>query len=191
MPMKDHDNPMNAHPELYVLQDSRSIADHQTLFWAKDGKGYTTDLNQAHLFTEDEAAQQHAVRKSDIPHRVADLVEGMRLTIEDTMLNHASYIQRTSLLNNLASVADLSTDPIEKELAAITYHKIQEAGPDLSAFEARTWVRESGLPLDTTKSSDTALNHRASHLRLTHMADNEFETLTIPDDDEPTGPSPG
>lgn len=107
----EHNNPLNADPNLYVLQDSRSNADHQTLFWSKGGAGYTTDLNKAHLFTEEEAAHQNKSRSSDIPHRVGDLTEGMRLTVEDTMLSRATYVQRNALLYKLEVLATDSNNP--------------------------------------------------------------------------------
>jgi len=60
-------------PNLYVLQDSRTMADDKMLFWSRNAQGYTTDLSKAHRFTEAEAKQQQASRETDIPHRVGDL----------------------------------------------------------------------------------------------------------------------
>jgi len=60
-------------PELYVLQDTRGTADNQLLFWSKDARSYTTDLDKAHRFTKAEAEAQNASRATDLPHRVGDL----------------------------------------------------------------------------------------------------------------------
>jgi len=51
----------------YYLQDSRSNVGNDMLFWKKDGKGYTTNLREAHVYTKDEAVSQHQCRETDIP----------------------------------------------------------------------------------------------------------------------------
>jgi rRNA maturation endonuclease Nob1 len=53
--------------ELYYLQDNRSYVGNDILFWAKDGKGYTTDLSSAEIYTKDKALSQHRCRETDIP----------------------------------------------------------------------------------------------------------------------------
>ena len=53
--------------ELYYLQDSRGYVGNDMLFWAKDGKGYTTDLSRAHVYTRHDAVSQHNFRETDIP----------------------------------------------------------------------------------------------------------------------------
>lgn len=51
----------------FYLQDSRSYVGNDMLFWSVDGKGYTTDLRLAHVFTKAEAQAQHDSRLTDIP----------------------------------------------------------------------------------------------------------------------------
>ncbi|MFI9653940.1 hypothetical protein ABGV17_04310 [Guyparkeria sp. GHLCS8-2] len=53
--------------ELYYLQDSRTFVGNDVMWWAKDGKGYTTDLRKAHVFTKEAAVRQHNDRETDIP----------------------------------------------------------------------------------------------------------------------------
>lgn len=53
--------------ELFYLQDSRSYVGNDMLFWAKGGKGYTTDLRQAETYTREEAQARHDSRSTDIP----------------------------------------------------------------------------------------------------------------------------
>jgi len=72
----------NRNMDKMVLQDSRSHADNQLLFWAKDAKGYTTDINQAHLFTQEEAMSQQAARTTDIPHKLADIRAVISATVD-------------------------------------------------------------------------------------------------------------
>jgi hypothetical protein len=51
----------------YYLQDSRSYVGNDVVWWAKDGKGYTTDLRLAHIYTKEQAVAHHESRSSDIP----------------------------------------------------------------------------------------------------------------------------
>ncbi|MBY0475452.1 MAG: hypothetical protein K2Q13_10400 [Nitrosomonas sp.] len=51
----------------FYLQDSRGNVGNDMLFWAKDGKGYTSDFNKAHVFTRDQAFKQNKCRDTDIP----------------------------------------------------------------------------------------------------------------------------
>lgn len=53
--------------DLYYLQDKRTYVGNDILWWKKDGKGCTTDLRLAHVFTKDEAVRQHRCRETDIP----------------------------------------------------------------------------------------------------------------------------
>jgi hypothetical protein len=53
--------------DLFYLQDSRTYVGNDMLFWAIDGKGYTTDLRKAQVYTKDEAVAQHRRRETDIP----------------------------------------------------------------------------------------------------------------------------
>lgn len=52
----------------FYLQDKRQYVGNDILWWAKDGKGYTTDLSKAEVFTKDKALRQHECRPDiDIP----------------------------------------------------------------------------------------------------------------------------
>lgn len=51
----------------FYLQDSRSYVGNDMLFWAMDGKGYTTDLRKAQVYTKADAVAQHHCRETDIP----------------------------------------------------------------------------------------------------------------------------
>lgn len=51
----------------FYLQDSRSNVGSSCLFWAKDGCGYTSDLNKAHVYTLEEAQRKFNSRHTDVP----------------------------------------------------------------------------------------------------------------------------
>ena len=52
--------------EEYYLQDSRGYVGNDMLFW-REGGGYTTDLNEAELFTRESALRHNQDRETDIP----------------------------------------------------------------------------------------------------------------------------
>ena len=51
----------------FYLQDNRSYVGNDILWWAKDGKGYTTDLSKAEVYTKDDAVRQNESRETDVP----------------------------------------------------------------------------------------------------------------------------
>ena len=53
--------------EKFYLQDNRSFVGNDILWWAKDGKGYTTDIDKAEIFSRDDAVRQNQCRETDIP----------------------------------------------------------------------------------------------------------------------------
>lgn len=53
--------------DLFYVQDSRSFDGNDVLWWTAGGRGCTTDLRKAHLFTRDEALARHGQLSTDIP----------------------------------------------------------------------------------------------------------------------------
>jgi|GEM_PF-457582 hypothetical protein len=53
--------------QLFYLRDSRSNVGSTCLFWAKDGCGYTSDLDKAHAYTLEEAQRKFNSRHTDVP----------------------------------------------------------------------------------------------------------------------------
>jgi hypothetical protein len=51
---------------LFYVQDSRTYCGNCVFWWAKDHKGYTCDLDKAHVFTAEELSKC-ASRDTDIP----------------------------------------------------------------------------------------------------------------------------
>ncbi|MCW3171395.1 hypothetical protein [Shewanella subflava] len=54
--------------QLFYLRDSRSNVGDTCMFWAKNGLGYTSDLNKAHVYTKEEAQRYFDSRETDIPY---------------------------------------------------------------------------------------------------------------------------
>lgn len=44
--------------KLYYLQDKRNIIGNCMLWWAKDGRGYTTKIDKAHIWTAEELIER-------------------------------------------------------------------------------------------------------------------------------------
>lgn len=57
----------------FVLQDSRGNTGDRLMFWAKDGAGYTTNLENAQRYTKEQACSQNESRESDLPWPLAYL----------------------------------------------------------------------------------------------------------------------
>ena len=53
--------------EQFYLQDKRGYVGNDILWRAKDGKGYTTDLSNAEVYTEEKAMALHRCRETDVP----------------------------------------------------------------------------------------------------------------------------
>ncbi len=52
---------------MFYLQDARSFVGNCVVWWAKGGKGYTTRLSEANLYTKVHAEGQHQMRETDVP----------------------------------------------------------------------------------------------------------------------------
>ena len=52
---------------MYYMKDIRSTADGKPLYWRKGCAGYTTKLNEAEIFTPEEASESNRRRDTDIP----------------------------------------------------------------------------------------------------------------------------
>lgn len=76
----------------FYLQDSRSYVGNDILFWAKDGKGYTTDVSKAHVYSKADAMAQHASRRTDIPWPKAYIDAKTRPAVD------VQYVRRSEAL---------------------------------------------------------------------------------------------
>ena len=74
--------------DLWYLQDTRCYVGNDVLWWAKDGKGYTTDVSKAHAYNRAEAFRQAAMRGTDRawPKRYID--SKTRPVVDMQYINH-------------------------------------------------------------------------------------------------------
>ena len=85
--------PSTESTELYYLQDKRSYVGNCPLWWAKDGRGYTTRIDQAHRYTKNEAFGQFLVRETDIPWPCSVVDPHLRPTIDIQDLHKTEYFK--------------------------------------------------------------------------------------------------
>lgn len=76
----------------WYLQDTRSYVGNDVLWWAKDGKGYTTDVSKAHVFTREEAFSQAAMRGVDRAWPKAYIDGKTRPAVDMQYINHDQAI---------------------------------------------------------------------------------------------------
>jgi hypothetical protein len=53
--------------DLYYLQDSRQYLGNSIMWWRQGGAGYTSNIDEAGVFTHDQAYGQHRSRETDKP----------------------------------------------------------------------------------------------------------------------------
>lgn len=83
--------------EAFYLQDSRTFVGNDVLWWAKDGKGYTTDLSKAEKYTKDEALRMHEMRHSDIPWPCAYIEARTRPAVDMQYIKSAEALANTGI----------------------------------------------------------------------------------------------
>lgn len=66
----------------FLLQDSRGNTGDRLMFWAKDGAGYTTNLDKAQRFTKEQAVGHNESRETDLPWPLAYLVDRMEQAVD-------------------------------------------------------------------------------------------------------------
>ena len=81
----------------FYLQDSRSYVGNDMLFWAIDGKGYTTDMRQAHVYTKAEAVAQHESRITDIPWPKSYIDERTRPAVDMQYVKRGEALAGTGI----------------------------------------------------------------------------------------------
>jgi len=83
--------------EQFYLQDSRGYVGNDVLWWAKDGKGYTTDLRKAHIYSKEDAVKQHQSRYTDIPWPKKYIDAKTRPAVDMQYINRAEALDGTGI----------------------------------------------------------------------------------------------
>jgi hypothetical protein len=84
----------------YYLQDSRQVVGNYLLFWRIDHKGYTTDIDDAHEFTLEEALSH---RDTDVPWPVEEMRAKAKLRVDHQHLTYGYKEQRKRMVQLLES----------------------------------------------------------------------------------------
>jgi hypothetical protein len=107
----------------FYLQDSRGYVGNDVLWWAKGGRGYTTDLSKAEVYSQEDAQAQHNCRESDIPWP-KDYIDAKTRPAVDMQ-----YINRSEALEGSGIVLK---KPQKPKKATLTCHN---CGRFLSEFQ--------------------------------------------------------
>jgi DNA-directed RNA polymerase subunit RPC12/RpoP len=93
--------------ELFYLQDKRQYVGNDLLFWAKDGKGYTTDVSKAEIYTKEKAFAQNYSRETDIPwpkeyidERTRPAVDHQYVDIETALQDCGKELAKSPAIKN-------------------------------------------------------------------------------------------
>lgn len=119
--------------ELFYLQDSRSYVGNDVLWWAKEGKGYTTDLSKAHVFTKEEALSQHNDRETDIPWPKSYIDQKTRPAVD------MQYIRRDEALKGSGIVLRI-TKPRRPAPSGEGTEIAVDEGSTLISIPVREWT---------------------------------------------------
>ena len=69
--------------EMYYVQDSRSYCGNSVFWWAKESRGYTTELNNAEKYTKDEIVKRFLNgRDSDVIWKASHVEKHIRTHID-------------------------------------------------------------------------------------------------------------
>lgn len=90
----------------FYLQDSRSYVGNDMLFWAKDGKGYTSDVSKAHIYTKESAQAQHNIRETDIPWPKSYIDAKTRPAVDMQYVRRNEALEGTGITINRPKKAD-------------------------------------------------------------------------------------
>ena len=86
--------------ELYYLQDKRTYVGNDILWWAKNHKGYTTDISKAHVFTKEEAIYHNQHRETDVPWLKSYIDKKVRPAVDMQHVNIDDGLAGTGIVLN-------------------------------------------------------------------------------------------
>lgn len=109
--------------ELFYLQDKRQYVGNDLLFWAKDGKGYTTDVSKAEIYTKEKAFAQNRSRETDVPWPKSYIDERTRPAVDHQYVDIETALQgideELACINQLQNPIDYNiTDSLLTKLKA-------------------------------------------------------------------------
>ncbi|MFM1640927.1 hypothetical protein [Aeromonas salmonicida] len=73
----------------FYLRDTRSNTGSSCMFWAENGNGYTTNLDKAHVYTQEEAQSHFNDRHTDVPLSKALVDELVTVRVDHQYLDES------------------------------------------------------------------------------------------------------
>jgi hypothetical protein len=76
---------------IYLMIDNRGFVGNDVSFWNTDGRGYTTDIDRAMRFNEEEAKRQELSRSTDIAIPEKEVYEHSRKVVDFQYLDRKYF----------------------------------------------------------------------------------------------------
>jgi len=77
--------------EEYLMIDRRGFTGNDVVFWNKDHRGYTTDIDKAHRFSEEEAIKTDCSRSTDCAIPLKEVVAVCRRVVDHQYLDRKYF----------------------------------------------------------------------------------------------------
>lgn len=116
----------------YYLQDSRTYVGNSILWWAKNSSGYTTNIEEAELFNEEEVMKLFKNRITDVPWKKEDVEKAIIKIIDSQYLkknkNDKFYLNLDKIKNEIKLLEKIELEKnnlnnyINEELYTISEH---------------------------------------------------------------------
>lgn len=94
----DDEEHANVSADEFYLQDSRTYIGNDVVWWAKNAKGYTTDLSKAQVYTKASALAFHECRETDIPWPKAYIDGKTRPAVDFQYIKRAEALAGTGIV---------------------------------------------------------------------------------------------
>jgi hypothetical protein len=101
--------------------DRRGFIGNDVIFWAKEYSGYTTDVDKAHIFGEDEAKNVESRRSTDCAIPLEEVQEAMRNAVDFQHLDR-KYFDNTYCYfdkNNTVSSHEKEVAELRRKINAL------------------------------------------------------------------------
>jgi hypothetical protein len=113
---------MKSGVRMYYMINRSGFTGNCVVFWAKDHKGYTTDIEKAHEFTESEARSVEGNRLSECAIPKLEVIQAARQTVDFQHLDRKYFKHEFKYFNSNQQQSDLEheVDCLKSTIAAMS-----------------------------------------------------------------------
>jgi hypothetical protein len=95
---------------MYYMINRQGFTGNCVVFWAKDHKGYTTDIEKAHEFSESEARSIEGNRTAECAIPKLEVVQAARMTVDFQHLDRKYFKREFKYFNSDQQKSDLENE---------------------------------------------------------------------------------